>query len=307
MVLRLDPRVPILWRDPFSLQFGVEPARVVLREVSNAQEQIIAALAMGVSEPALAMVATAAGVSDADASRLLSALEPVLRAEEEPRACPEVAIVGRGPTVDRIASALAESGVAVSVSTAVSDSPCDLGIAVGHYVFDPDVYGFWLRRDVPHLPVVFADGTATVGPFIEPGTGPCLYCLEFYRRDVDPRWSTLASQLWGVRSAAETPLGSREAATMASRLVVRRLADGSPVAGATATSFRLGADDGVVVRREWLPHPDCGCILPNADLFTPTSGPATTESPRESGSAGVATIDPNPPLPRRAEAFGEPA
>jgi bacteriocin biosynthesis cyclodehydratase domain-containing protein len=309
MVLRLDPRVPMVWRDPFSLQFGVEPARVILREVSNAQERMIAALAIGVSRPGLVMVARAAGATELDATRLLIALGPVLRPSKPEQSRHTVAIVGAGPTVDRIAGALAETGLQVVVDRSVGDIPCDLGIAIGHYVFDPDVYGFWLRRDIPHLPIVFADGSATIGPLVEPGSGPCLYCLEFYRRDADARWSTLASQLWGCRSAAETPLVSREVAAMAARMVVRRLSGGasdSPASSA-ATSFRIGAETGEIVRGEWMPHPDCGCLSPRPAPGDPMEAPEATEAPRGIGLAGAATTDSIPRMPTTAEAFDEPA
>jgi bacteriocin biosynthesis cyclodehydratase domain-containing protein len=215
------------------------------------------------------MIATSAGAHDRDADRLLRALSPLLldEAPATPRPAPTVAVVGSGPTVERIAAILAESRVAVNVTRSLSDEPCDLGIAVGHYVLDPEEYGFWLRRDLPHLPVLFGDGTATVGPLVEPGRTPCLYCLEHYRRDADGSWSTLASQLWGRRSAAETPLASHEVAAMVGRLVVRRLGPGAGGAPgpAAAASFRLAVDTGEVTRREWMPHPACGCLaLPSA-------------------------------------------
>ena len=75
MVLRLDGRFATVWRDPFSLQFGVEPARVVLRDVSAAQERMIAALESGVSRSGLDMIASSSGASAADVSALLRTLK----------------------------------------------------------------------------------------------------------------------------------------------------------------------------------------------------------------------------------------
>src|SRR5690606_37673702 len=49
MVLRLDPAIPLVWRDPHTLQFGVDPAVTVLRDVAPAVEHLIAVLAAGVS------------------------------------------------------------------------------------------------------------------------------------------------------------------------------------------------------------------------------------------------------------------
>ena len=262
MVLKLDPRLAIVWRDPFSLQFGVDPARVVLRDITTVQERMIAALASGISRSGLGMIARAGGGRDEDAAELLERMEPVLATAAPTRPAPLIAVVGKGQTTERIANVLAQSGARVEVGAQAHDDPCDLGIVVGHYVLDPDSYGFWLRRDVPHLPVIFGDDTVAVGPLVEPGTTPCLYCLEHHRRDAVPQWSAIASQLWGRRSTSETPLASREVAAMVGRMALRRLAEGpEPAAiGAAATSFRLFVETGEVVRREWMPHPDCGCI-----------------------------------------------
>ena len=149
----------------------------------------------------------------------------------------------------------------MTVGTSVPDTACDLGIAVGHYVLDPESYGFWLRRDLPHLPIVFGDDSVAVGPLVEPGSTACLYCLEHYRRDADASWSAIASQLWGRQSAAETHMTSIDVTARVSRLVLRRLG-GNPAS--TATSLHIEVATGETTRRVWLPHPDCGCVqLPN--------------------------------------------
>lgn len=285
MVLRLDPRVPLVWRDPFSLQFGVEPARVVLRDVTSSQERLVAALAVGISPSGLRMVGASLGATASEVDALVGKLAPVLDPAGRPRPGPTttapttapttaadggrlVEIVGSGPTVDLIGATLATSGhrVTVNAQVATAGATPDLAIAVGHYVFDPTIYSHWLRRDIPHLPIVFADGTVTVGPLVEPGASACLNCVEFYRRDADARWSTLASQLWGRRSAAEVPLAVAEASALAARIADRRIRTGiesMPTAAygtsESTSSFRIEVDSGRVTRAEWLPHPDCAC------------------------------------------------
>ena len=363
MVLKLDSRVPLVWRDPFSLQLGIEPSRVILREVSTADQRMIHALSAGISRSGLAMIARSSGAAERDVEHLLERLAPVLLPDSalpdpllpspllsdsatsaptqsgamefgatlatqtrptQPRPAqkraaqplpprtrptqpPIVAIAGHGRTVEQIASTLAEAGIRVTVSAAPSDDPCDLGIAVGHYVLDPVAYGFWLRRDLPHLPVIFGDGDATVGPLVEPGSTPCLYCLEHYRRDLDASWSAIASQLWGRRSAAETPLVSGEVAAMVSRMAVSRLrmtgvemtgleSGGVPRLGpAAGASFRIDAETGGVTRREWMPHPECGCT---GAFPSGATGVATAVRP-VSGSAADSG------QPRRVAAFAE--
>jgi bacteriocin biosynthesis cyclodehydratase domain-containing protein len=278
MVLQLDARVPSVWRDPFSLQFGVDPARVVLREVSSAEEHMISALTNGISRSGLSMVARASGAAEPEVVRLLDRIGPLLLPEKPRARTTTVAIVGTGPTVERIARAVAQSGHLVEVSPTAGRagaSACDFGIAVGHYVLEPESYGFWLRRDLPHLPVIFGDGVATIGPLVEPGRTPCLYCLEHFRRDADPSWAAIAAQLWGRRSSAETPLVSREIAALASRIAIQRLSESRPAPAlpVAATSLRLDVESGKQTRRDWMPHPSCGCLeLPMTGLASHASG-----------------------------------
>lgn len=304
MVLKLDARFPLVWRSPWDLQFGIDPVRVILRDVTNAEERLIAALTAGISRSGLTMIAESAGATDQQVGTLLRKVSPVLegpapassggeRGATSARFLPDtpgplshpppgtrVDLVGRGPTVERIARVLAQSGLRVVVAPAATANPGvgsagprpagtappdgrtepeeqpAMGIAVGHFVVDPDVYGYWLRRDIPHLPVVFGDSAVNIGPVVEPGTGPCLFCLDRFRSDADPLWPTLATQLWGRRSATETPLVSREAASRAARIVLMRLAAGLP---GPAESVRLDAQTGAVTTKAESPHPECGC------------------------------------------------
>jgi bacteriocin biosynthesis cyclodehydratase domain-containing protein len=282
MVLKLDPGVAMVWRDPFSLQFGVDPVRTVLREVSNPEERMIAALSAGISRSGLSMIATAAGARERDAELLLQRLEPLLLAPESPIPTRCVGLVGSGSTIDVIASALVVAGVQVIVGPTVPDSPCDLGIAIAHYVLDPESYGYWLRRDLPHLPVVFGDESVTVGPLVEPGVTACLYCLEHYRRDADASWSAIASQLWGRTGECETPLVSLEVTARVTRAVLRRL-DG--LVPTSAMSTRIDVRTGETTHRIWAPHPECGCIdLPAEQRVasTPTAGQPEIDSARGS-------------------------
>jgi hypothetical protein len=176
-------------------------------------------------------------------------------------------VVGTGPTAERIARTLAESGQSVVVAptaagvaaagNAVRAGRSDLAILVGHYVLDPELYGFWLRRDVPHLPVIFADRGVTIGPIVEPGRGPCLYCLERHRSDADPAWPAIASQLWGRKAPTETALVSREVTVTVVRLVLARIAGR---VGMAAASAHLDAASGAITTRTEQSHPECGCV-----------------------------------------------
>jgi len=295
MVLKLDPRYPLVWRSPTSLQFGVSAPVVVLNEVSGADEHLISALTMGISRPGLTMVARACGADDPDVVALLDRLAPALERRREATGH-TVTLAGTGLTAHRIAEALEGAGVTVHVVAdprSVRVEPCDLAIAVGHFVLAPELHGLWLRRDIPHLPVVISDTAVSIGPIVDPGVGPCLYCLRFYRTDADAAWPALSAQLWGRQSGSESALVASEVSAAASRTALARLE-----AGHTASVHRsteIDVDTGATSMREWLPHPRCGCAevsaavrpgsgSPDADRRG-TTRPTPIPSPPTSGSA----------------------
>lgn len=255
MILKLDPRYPVVWRTPLSLQLGIDPPIVRIDDVSETQERLIWALTVGVTRPGLAMIA---GERHDECDTLLELLAPALR-RSTPEVAPTVAITGTGPLVDAAAAALASSNVLVLLAASPDDlenyRPA-LAIGVAHYVVSPSLRGAWLRRDIPHLPVVFSDTGVLIGPIVEPGIGPCLHCLDLHRRDADPAWPTLASQLHGRRSAAESAVLAIEGASTVCRLALARISAG---AGAAA-SVRIDTATGQRTERTWTAHPECGCL-----------------------------------------------
>lgn len=296
MVLKLDPRFPLLWRSPTSLQFGVDAPPAVLPDVTNADERMIAALVGGVSRSGLSAIGTSAGAAEADVARLLDAVTPALLPTPPDSRVPggwvarsSVTLSGTGPTAEGIATLLRANGVRVAANDeatgpAIPDlaipNPAipdlaipDLAIIVAQFVIEPELHGLWLRRDVPHLPVVFGDTAVRIGPLVEPGRGPCLHCLERERTDADPAWPAIASQLWGRSSPAETALAASETAAIATRLALARLALARLTNSASldellpaATSLHLDVDSGRISRRTWRPHPECACLaLPGND------------------------------------------
>jgi bacteriocin biosynthesis cyclodehydratase domain-containing protein len=251
MVLKLDPRYPLVWRSPSSLQLGVDPAVVRIDDVSDTAERLIAALVSGVGLPGLTMLARG---DTAELDTTLRLVEPALLPERasEPAAT-VVALSGTGRTLDAIASTLHGAGITVIAADAVERPR--LAIAVGHHVLPPDVHGHWLRRDVPHLPVVLTDTATVVGPLVRPGEGPCLHCLELHHRDADPAWPAIASQLLGRRSLAESTITASETAAVVARLVLGWVA-GDDVGRSV---LRIDARSGARTERTWPAHPECGC------------------------------------------------
>jgi bacteriocin biosynthesis cyclodehydratase domain-containing protein len=283
MVLRIDPDLPLVWRTPHSLQLGVDRPAVVLTDLTGPEERMLAALVSGISRTGLTMIGASAGVGRDAVAAFLERLAPALRPPLATPRWPVVSVVGAGPTAAALVDGLIASRVAVRVvadGTAVVEDTDELAVVVAHFVVEPEHHGLWLRRDIPHLPIVFGDTGTMVGPLVEPGTGPCLYCLERARTDEDAAWPAMATQLWGRRSAVDGGLAAVEVAALAARTVLHRLREGP---SDTARAVHLDAATGVRRSTVSTRHPECGCgALP---------GNATVD-----GSPSAA----EPPPPRRA-------
>ncbi|AZZ54600.1 hypothetical protein [Rathayibacter iranicus] len=84
MVLRLDPRLPLLWRSAHSVQLGLDRPHVVLEGVGYPEELLLDALRIGTSAGTVRLIARRAGASDARVDDVLAALRPVLVRTTEP-------------------------------------------------------------------------------------------------------------------------------------------------------------------------------------------------------------------------------
>lgn len=263
MILRLDPSWPFVWRTPSSAQFGIDHPIVVLPRVTLADERMLGALRIGVPRSGVSVIGLDSGATEGDVRRLLRALDPVLQHDPHDDGPPTgtLALAGTGPTARRMADILAQCGLTVHrVAPEDGSAPGahpDVAVLVAHYVVDPGFRGYWLRDDVPHLPIVFGDAEVHIGPMIEPGNGPCLYCLERQRTDADAAWPAIASQLLGRHSLTETPLRSAEVAALAARIVVSRVRHG---ASPESVSWHLDVASGTLAARRERPHPLCQCI-----------------------------------------------
>jgi hypothetical protein len=121
MILRLDPRRPIVWRTPNSLQIGVDPALAMLFDVSVGESRVIDALVTGVTRSGLDMLAYRAAVSPAQVERLLSSLTAALLPSSPDAVSPpthSLAVRGHGIGTDRIVGVLLEEGHRVTSALA---------------------------------------------------------------------------------------------------------------------------------------------------------------------------------------------
>jgi bacteriocin biosynthesis cyclodehydratase domain-containing protein len=267
MTLRLDPRYPVVWRSPDIIQVGVDRPLAVITAMSPGLERVLAALFVGVPRSGALMIGREGGASDEAILGLLRALRPALlvTAEtvpgparvSEPAAeapTPGIRVDGSGLTADLLRTLIGTLGLPLA---AADDPGTGLAVVLGHFALEPERHGRWLRRDIPHLPVVFSDEEVRIGPLVEPGVGPCLYCLELAHLESDPSWAAVACQLLSRRAPTETPRAGIEVAALVAGISHDRLVLGRSTLTESALVF--DAASGTLTRRGCRPHERCGC------------------------------------------------
>lgn len=289
MDIRFDPRLPFVWRDPTTLQVGVDRVVAVLDGVTTKHERIISAIAAGHGRAGVGPVAQRAGCSPAEVSALVERLDAALVRPRDPTPV-TVHVSGTTVLAAEVRELVASLGVVVeptSGESALAGLAPSFGIAVADHVHDPVLARVWLRRDVPHLQVVTGDHTVRIGPVVRPGRTACAHCLDLHRADHDASWGVLAAQLWGRRQVVPTLLAVRESATR----IVRRAILSAIVSSARpddAVVDLIDVDTGEITRSTTRPHPDCGCaVLPRtgSDADPTALAPGPGGSTRDAAAA----------------------
>ncbi len=275
-IVRIDPRSCPLWRDARTLQFGLD-GPVLLRDPAPWQERALSELERGfpASDDAQsvdpARLATSCGGPADRVAELLTLLEPVLRRDD--RGSVGVAVRAADPLPEAIVSivvdALSERGwpavwVAPGEDTVDPRTPT---ILLASHVVPPHLGVRCARADAPHLPIVFTDAGAEVGPVVVPGSTACLACLDIHRAERDPAWPVIASQLLLRRPAPVTMSLAVEAVALATRLLRDELQGAGETNRTEPTrSVVVDADDPADPAderpRRWRahrPHAECLC------------------------------------------------
>ena len=120
----------------------------------------------------------------------------------------------------------------------------------------------WTPHGLVHLPVVVQGPRLLVGPLIVPGRGPCLRCLELHRRDRDPSWPALLTQIACrrpdvVEPAVDTDPALATVGAGLAAMVVGTHLDGRPVPDGVSLEVALPWPR--VTQRGWSAHPRCTC------------------------------------------------
>lgn len=289
VVLRLDPRLTLVWRSPGTLQIGAESPRAVLHGVTRAEELLLEALRIGTTRSGLAVVAGGAGARPEDVDRLLDRLGSAVFEDRETARKLRVLVETDGTdrlasVAGRIARAVVDGGATITREP----TDADLALVIAAHVVAPLRSATWTTRDAHHLGIVFGDASAELGPLVGTAATACANCVTRTRLDEDPAWQALAVQLLGrtlpVAAASHAAI-TRDVAAAVVR-VVGALTAGHPT-GLEGNSLRLAEDGGVTWRR-WPLHPGCSCrALPGSASVPATSSGAARSRPR-TAAAGIA-------------------
>jgi bacteriocin biosynthesis cyclodehydratase domain-containing protein len=139
-----------------------------------------------------------------------------------------------------------------------------------------------------HLPARVCDDIGLVGPLVLPGRSACLGCLERHQGDVDPHRAVVRQAL-GEQLGSGGPAAVRATAALAVAQAVLAL-DGLVAPGAPPPTLdavlELDPVLGELQRREWPPHPGCGCGA--ADIARPPAprAPSTSAGTTRKSSSG---------------------
>lgn len=245
--LRLDPRFPLVWQDPDTLQIGVDPPVVVLSRVDDRFLPLLHELSTGTSPGGVAVCAQASSIDPVEVDAFLERLGPVLT-EPSPPAVRSLVLDAPRPLATGVRAVF--ETLDYRVVEAESEAPGSEVLIVADFVLDPLSHHSWLRRDVIHTPIVFSDQSVRVGPRVAPGVSPCAYCLFLHRVEAHPATVAVHSQLWGTRAAAHTPSLEARAAWVALEMIE---------SDTLATICRIDHASLTISTETSTHHPECGC------------------------------------------------
>jgi bacteriocin biosynthesis cyclodehydratase domain-containing protein len=143
--------------------------------------------------------------------------------------------------------------------------PAPLAVLVGVGEPSRELLDPWIRDGVPHLVVRLVEGSAVVGPFVEPGLTGCLRCLDAYLTEQDPAWPLLVEQYSrATRTDRSDGIPEPVDAALAAVAVGWAVRDLQAYAeserpASWSSTVTMSADLGRITIDRSPPHPNCGC------------------------------------------------
>lgn len=250
-LLTLDPRLPLVWQTPHTLQIGFDPPRVVLENLDSRLLPILSEIHKGISDTGVWMLARKSRIPDTLVDAFLTTLTPALSHPPSPK-FQSFALCGN-PTLTGYASEVFR-GVGLTVAHSAQTEPTPPGEVVfySHFVPDPQHFHLWLREDRPHTPLVFTDQAVVIGPRIIPGVTRCLRCHIVGDQVTHPHRLAVASQLWGKVAASATPELVRLATWYALELLEKK--------DEPNLQYRLTANTRVLTSGFSVAEGECSCL-----------------------------------------------
>ena len=177
MGIRIDPTLEFVWRDPATIQLGVDPPRAVVAVPTTGEERFLNGLRRETGHDVLSGLAdrvgvlarnVAAGVLGAASPAVVDVLpEPLDRDRGARRRCPRRR---RGGAPVRRGRDGQPHPAPARRPVVLPEHEPRLAVVVADHVVDPALRAAWTRRGVPHLAVVVGDGRVRLGPFVVPGS-----------------------------------------------------------------------------------------------------------------------------------------
>jgi hypothetical protein len=293
MILRIDPRHVMVWTSPRTVRFGVDRAVLTLT-VDSVRERLLAALQAGCTFQALCRIGRIEpmphreGIDEASVERFVRELRPVLMTPSTRAPLPssgrrsdaaaELALapvhvvqcttsgshqIDEAAPARAIAELLRVTGRPVLAGRGLpptAEETPTFAILLAAWSVPPAAFQRYASDDVPHLPLVFGDESVRLGPLVRPGTSACVRCLHLERRDREPAWPVIASQLAGTRAPQEGGALAFDAAGRAARAARTWLDEGRDLLRGGSVSLQQRARS-----EKWIwhrPHAECGCRSP---------------------------------------------
>ncbi|MDA8579586.1 hypothetical protein N9K72_01275 [Pontimonas sp.] len=224
-VLRLDPRLPLVWRTPNTLQIGIDPVVAIVEDVPDEALPLLEGLRAGVTRSGMAMLAAHAGLKEGQRDALLLQVHAALRTPP-PATGLTLSVTGESAHRRLVADHLTLLGHTVSETSGPTSGK--ERIIMANYVLNPVEYRDCMSHDIPHTPVMFRDQSVTVGPRVTPGLGPCLQCLWRHELGINPHHQAVVSQLWNTAAPTDTAAMSLQA-TWAALTLIRGAQSGESI------------------------------------------------------------------------------